>query len=55
VSSAVCEFFLAAPGSLKPHNARNYLPDLPQDIDVVRVDLIERRVSHPHRYQIEAA
>ncbi|MGD0367556.1 MAG: AAA family ATPase, partial [Acidobacteriaceae bacterium] len=55
VSAAVSEFFLAAPGSLKPHNARNYLPDLPQDIDVVRVDLIERRVSHPHRYQIEAA
>ena len=55
VSAALCEFFLAAPGSLKPHNARNYLPDLPQDIDVVRVDLIERRVSHPHRYQIEAA
>jgi proteasome-associated ATPase len=55
VSAAVSEFFLAAPGSLKPHNARNYLPDLPQDIDVVRVDLIERRVSHPHRYQVEAA
>jgi proteasome-associated ATPase len=55
VNAAVCEFFLAAPGSLKPHNARNYLPDLPQDIDVVRVDLIERKINHPHRYQIEAA
>ncbi|MGB9032309.1 MAG: AAA family ATPase [Acidobacteriaceae bacterium] len=55
VSAALSEFFVAAPGSLKPHNARNYLPDLPQDIDVVRVDLVERRVSHPHRYQIEAA
>jgi proteasome-associated ATPase len=55
VNAAVCEFFLAAPGSLKPHNARNYLPDLPQDIDVVRVDLVERKINHPHRYQIEAA
>jgi proteasome-associated ATPase len=55
LSAAVSEFFLAAPGSLKPHNARNYLPDLPQDIDVVRVDLVERKINHPHRYQIEAA
>jgi len=55
MSAAISDFFLAAPRSLTPRNARNYLRDLPQDVDVVRVDLVERKVSHPHRYRVEAA
>jgi proteasome-associated ATPase len=55
VSAAVSGFFHSAPRALTPRNARNYLRDLPQDIDVVRVDLMERKVSHPHLYRMEAA
>jgi proteasome-associated ATPase len=55
VSAAVSDFFVTAPRALTPRNARNYLRDLPQDVDVVRVDLVERKVSHPHRYRMEAA
>jgi proteasome-associated ATPase len=55
VSAAVSGFFHSAPRALTPRNARNYLRDLPQDIDVVRVDLVERKVSHPHLYRMEAA
>jgi proteasome-associated ATPase len=50
MNAAISDFFLAAPRALTPRNARNYLRDLPQDVDVVRVDLVERKVSHPHRY-----
>jgi proteasome-associated ATPase len=53
MSAAVSDFFVAAPRALTPRNARNYLRDLPQDIDVVRIDLAERRVNHPHRYLAE--
>jgi SpoVK/Ycf46/Vps4 family AAA+-type ATPase len=53
--AAISGFFLAAPRALTPRNARNYLHDLPQDVDVVRVDLIERKVKHPHLYRMEAA
>jgi len=55
MNAAISDFFLATPRGLTPRNARNYLRDLPQDIDVVRVDLVERKVSHPHRYRVEAA
>jgi proteasome ATPase len=55
MSAAISDFFLAAPRALTPRNARNYLRDLPQDVDVVRVDLVERKVTHPHRYRVEAA
>lgn len=55
IDTAISEFFLTAPRALTSRNARSYLRDLPQDIDVVRVDLVERKVSHPHRYRIEAA
>jgi len=55
MNAAISDFFLAAPRALTPRNARNYLRDLPQDIDVVRVDLVERKVTHPHRYRVEAA
>ena len=55
MSAAISDFFLAAPRALTPRNARNYLRDLPQDIDVVRVDLVEHKVGHPHRYIAEEA
>ncbi|MGD0736460.1 MAG: ATP-binding protein [Terracidiphilus sp.] len=55
MNAAISDFFLAAPRALTSRNARNYLRDLPQDVDVVRVDLIERKVTHPHRYRVEAA
>jgi proteasome-associated ATPase len=55
ISAAVSGFFHAAPRALTPRNARNYLRDLPQDIDVVRVDFIEHKVRHPHLYRVEAA
>jgi hypothetical protein len=55
VNAAVSDFFLVAPRALTPRNARNYLRDLPQDIDVVRIDVVQRKVSHPHRYISEVA
>ena len=53
--AAISDFFLAAPCALTPRNARNYVHDLPQDVDVVRVDLVERKIRHPHLYRLEAA
>ena len=38
------------PSALTPRNAHVYLSDLPQDIDVVAVEPIVRRVAQPHRY-----
>ena len=35
---------------LTPQNASAYLTDLPQDIDVVAVEPITRRVGHTYRY-----
>jgi len=32
------------------HNARSYLTDLPQDLDVVSVEPIVRKVKQPHQY-----
>lgn len=55
ILTAVSDFCRSAVRVLTPRNARNYLRDLPQDVDVVRVDLLLRKVSHPHRYRMEAA
>lgn len=42
---------LARMGSmLTPHNARSYLADLPQDIDVVSVEPVKRKLSRPGKY-----
>jgi len=38
--------------TLSIHNAHAYLDDLPQDMQVVAVDALGRRVSRPHRYLI---
>ena len=50
VVNAVSDFFGSAARALTPHNCRSYLDDLPQDVDVVRVDPVERKVSRPYRY-----
>jgi len=50
VVSAVGDFFHSAARALSPHNCKNYIDDLPQDVDVVRVDRVERKVSQPYRY-----
>jgi proteasome-associated ATPase len=50
VVNAVGEFFGSAVRALTPQSCRNYLDDLPQDVDVVRVDPVERKVSRPYRY-----
>ncbi len=48
--NAVGDFFASAACALTPHNCRSYIDDLPQDVDVVRVDRVERKVSRPYRY-----
>lgn len=55
INAAISDFFLVTPRALTPRNARDYLRGLPQDVDVVRVDLVERKVNHPHRYRVETA
>jgi proteasome-associated ATPase len=55
ISAAVVDFCQSAPRALTPRNARNYLYDLPQDVDVVRVDFIGREANQPYRYRVEAA
>ncbi len=50
VVNAVGDFFGSAARALTPHNCRNYLDDLPQDVDVVRVNPVERKVDRPYRY-----
>jgi len=37
-------------GALTVRNVRAYLSDLPQDVDVVSVDPVARRVPRPHHY-----
>jgi proteasome-associated ATPase len=51
---AIEEEFLAAGRVLTPQNCRQHLPGLPQDMDVVRVEPVVRRVRRPQRYLQEA-
>lgn len=53
--AAVAAFFASAPRALTPRSARGYLRDLPQDVDVVRVDMIARKVRNPGLYRAEVA
>jgi proteasome-associated ATPase len=50
VLSAVAEEIESIAGTLTPANCRHHLTDLPQDVDVVRVEPIQRRVAQPHLY-----
>jgi proteasome-associated ATPase len=55
ISTALSDFYLAAPRALSARNARNYILSLPQDVDVVSVNLLERKARHSHLYRVEAA
>jgi proteasome-associated ATPase len=55
INAALSDFYLAAPRTLTPRNARNYILSLPQDVDVVSVNLLERKVRHSQLYRVEAA
>jgi proteasome ATPase len=50
MQDAVCAAIERLRSTLTPYNARAYLDDLPQDVDVVAVDPVVRRVKTPHRY-----
>ena len=52
--AAVADFFDSSTQMLTPANCRKYL-DLPQDMDVVRVDPMPRKVRDPYRYFNRAA
>jgi len=50
VYGALAEEFEASARVLTPRNCRHHLSDLPQDMDVVSVEPIVRKVKEPHRY-----
>jgi len=50
IDEAVCGALSRLSTTLSSGNARAYLGDLPQDIDVVAVEPIARRVGRSHRY-----
>lgn len=47
---AIEEEFESATRALTPGNCRRYLDDLPQDVDVVRVEPVARRLRREHRF-----
>jgi proteasome-associated ATPase len=50
ILAAIEEEFVSVASTLNPANCRYHLADLPQDVDVLRVDLIQRQVAKPHAY-----
>ena len=48
---AIADEHEAAAGLLTPGNCRRYLTDLPQDVDVVRVEPVQRAVPRLHHYR----
>ncbi len=50
IDGAVADVIQRLSTLLTPRNAHAYLFDLPQDIDVVAVEPVLRRVAHAHRY-----
>jgi proteasome ATPase len=50
IDEAVSDAFERLATTLSPRNAHAYLGDLPQDVDVVSVEPIKRKLSRPHRY-----
>ncbi|MEK6324272.1 MAG: AAA family ATPase [Acidobacteriota bacterium] len=50
VLSAIAEELEGIAGTLTPANCRHHLTDLPQDVDAVRVEPIQRKVARPHAY-----
>jgi proteasome-associated ATPase len=50
VLSAIADELESIGAALTPANCRQHLSDLPQDVDVVRVEPIKRKVARPHTY-----
>jgi hypothetical protein len=50
VLSAIADELESIAGTLTPANCRQHLSDLPQDVDVVRVEPVQRKVARPHTY-----
>lgn len=50
IEDAARDAFDRLASTLSPRNAHAYLPDLPQDVDVVGAEPLRRRVARPHRY-----
>ena len=50
VLAAVTDELGTIAGALTPANCRQHLTELPQDVDVVRVEAIHRKVARPHAY-----
>lgn len=50
VLTAISEEFESAAQTLTPVNCHQYLSDLPQDVDVVRVEPVQRKIPRPHLY-----
>src|SRR6185295_7721178 len=50
VLDAIAEELESIAGTLTPANCRHHITDLPQDVDVVRVEPIKRKVARAHAY-----
>jgi SpoVK/Ycf46/Vps4 family AAA+-type ATPase len=50
IEEAVADAIERLSTTLAPHNVRSYIPTLPQDVDVVSVEPVVRRVNRIHRY-----
>ena len=50
IADAVSDAIQRLGSTLTIHNARAYLHDLPQDVDVVSAEPVVRRAARPHRY-----
>lgn len=50
VLTAISDEFESAALTLTPANCHQYLSDMPQDVDVVRVEQVRRKVPRPHLY-----
>jgi proteasome-associated ATPase len=48
--ASLAEEFESSARALTSANCRNYISDLPQDVDVVRVEAVKRKVSRSQRY-----
>lgn len=50
VLSAIADELECIAGTLTAANCRDYLTDLPQDVDAVRIEPLRRKVPRPHAY-----
>lgn len=50
IEEAVADVFERLTTTLSPRNAHAYVADLPQDVDVVSVERVERKVKRPQLY-----